>query len=139
LEFALITPMFMAIAFMVVQGGLYWEAQNVVDSIATDTGRVVRTYSSYPGLDSDALPTQSQMQTVASQNVTQLAQDPHGINAGKLVSAVQAGSVSPPSWNAIQVTVKARAISVLGFVSLPRISQTVTGPYEGFRPQDVGP
>lgn len=137
LEFALITPVFMVLAFMVVQGGLYWEAQNVVDSIANDTGRVMRSSSSYPGLNLDALPTQPQMQTVAAKNVQELASDPHGINAGKLASSVALDSVSPPSWDDMRVTVTGRSISVLGFITLPKISETVSGPYEGFRPQGV--
>jgi len=138
LEFALITPVFMVLAFMVVQAGLYWEAQNVVDSIATDTGRVVRTFRSYPDIPTDALPDQAHMQSVAAAHVTELAGEPHGINAGKLVSSVALGSVSPPSWDNISVTVTAKSISVLGFISLPQIKETVSGPYEGFRPANVG-
>lgn len=138
LEFALITPIFMALAFMVVQAGLYWEARNVLNAIADDTGSMVRASTSYPGVPIDQVPAADQMSAIATQRVAELRDAPDGINGGKLAHDVALQSVSPATEQDIRVTVTGRSISVLGFFDLPTITVSSEGPYEGFHPADQG-
>jgi len=138
LEFALITPVFMVLAFLVVQAGLYWEAQNVLNSVAVDTGRSARSYQSYPNVAQGQLPQQQQMATVGSTAVSSLVNDSHGINAGGLARGVGFGGIDSASWDTITVHITGKAINILTFIPLPDLKATATGPYEGFRPQPVG-
>lgn len=133
LEFALITPLFMALAFAIVQAGLLWEAHNVLNAIASDAGRTARSYQSYPGLDPSQLPQRSAMASVANGEVTRLRDDSKGINSGGLAADVALDFVHAPSMQSVTVQVKGQAISLLGF-HLPEITATSTGSYEGFRP-----
>ncbi|HVX43781.1 MAG TPA: TadE family protein [Mycobacteriales bacterium] len=138
LEFALITPIFITLAFIVVQAGLYWEARNVLDSIADDTGSMVRAGTSYPGVPIDEMPPVDQMTTIAGQRVTEIRDAPDGINGGKLARDIALQSVSPATREDIRVTVTGRCISVLGFFDLPTITVSSEGPYEGFHPAGEG-
>jgi hypothetical protein len=138
LEFALITPIFMTLAFMVVQAGLYWEARNVLNAIADDTGAVVRATTSYPGVPIDEVPTANQMNAVAGRRVADMRDDPHGINGGKLAQDIELQPVSPATEQDIRVTVTGRSISILGIFELPMITVSSEGPYEGFHPANQG-
>ena len=138
LEFALITPIFMTLAFMVVQAGLYWEARNVLNAIADDTGSIVRASTSYPGVPIDEVPTAGQMNTVAGNRVAELRDDPDGINGGKLAQDIQLQPVGPATEQDIRVTVTGRCISIVGLFDLPTITVSSDGPYEGFHPANQG-
>lgn len=136
LEYALVVPIFLVLAFMVVQAGLYWEAHNVLNAVADQTGRVTRTHASYPGIPADAMP------SVAQLDATAVGAEPRALAAldpGKMASGVRVDSVTvpDPAQRTITVTVSGAPLSILGF-GLPRIAASVTGAYEGYVPVAAG-
>lgn len=138
LEFALIAPMFLALAFLIVQAGLLWEAHNVLNAIANDAGRTARSYQSYPDLDPAQVPDVSRMRTVAGGEVDSLRDTSKGINKGGLAEDIALDTVTVDADRTVTVQVTGQSISLLGF-HLKQITATSKGSYEGFRPAAVGP
>lgn len=129
LEYALIAPVFLAITFLVIQAGLYWAAQNVMNSVADETGRAVRSFQSYGDGYLTQMPSVGQMQGVGQQAVGTAESS---VDGGDLANNVALGNLTAdPTTRTITVEVTGRPISLLGF-DLPLITSKASGTYEGW-------
>jgi Flp pilus assembly protein TadG len=83
-EYALLTPVFLVLTFLIIQAGMYYYARNVAQSAAEDAARSARATVPTPGEIADpnqqVFPTDDQLQQRAEQgfNSTLTALDPRG-------------------------------------------------------------
>lgn len=135
LEYALIAPVFLLIAFTVIQAGLYWAAQNVLNSVADETGRSVRSFQSYGDAYLTQMPSLGQMQGMAQQTIGPAESS---VDGGDLANSVVVSSITAdPTTRTITVEVTGRPISLLGF-DMPQITSEASGTYEGWNPNAQG-
>ncbi|MGI9093617.1 MAG: TadE/TadG family type IV pilus assembly protein [Mycobacteriales bacterium] len=129
LEFALITPAFLAITFLVIQAALAYEAQNMLNARAQSIGLTVRSCATYgdANCQSSAVPSSAQIDS-AAQNII------HGYdNSGTVLTSTTGSAGLEGNDRVIRVQLTGQPIELLGFGVKERTAVN-TGTYEGFRP-----
>ncbi|KQR12382.1 TadE family protein [Cellulomonas sp. Leaf334] len=117
IELVLYTPILMLVIFLTVQFALTWYGNEVAGAIARETARVVRVGGGTPASVAEAR-THAQEYTDAI--------------GGASFRDLQV-QITQPDADTVRVTVSGRALEIVdGFA--PRVSATVQGPIESFRP-----
>lgn len=117
IELVLYTPILMLVIFLTVQFALTWYGNEVAGAVARETARVVRVGGGTP-------------QSVAEARTH--AQEYTDAVGGASFRDLQV-QITQPDADTVRVTVSGRALEIVdGFA--PRVSATVQGPIESFRP-----
>lgn len=117
IELVIYTPMLMLVIFLIVQFALSWQGNEVADAVAREAARDVRTGGGTAQSVADA-------QSHAAQYAA--------VVGGSALKDVRV-DISMPDDLTVRVTVTGRSVEIVqGFA--PRVSATVQGPIESFRP-----
>ncbi len=119
IELVLYTPILMLVIFLTVQFALTWYGNEVAGAVARETARVVRVGGGTPDSIADA--------RAHAQEYTDAV-------GGASFQDLQV-QITQPDDETVRVTVSGRALEIVdGFA--PRVSATVQGPIEQFRPDE---
>ncbi|GEK22904.1 TadE family protein [Cellulomonas xylanilytica] len=117
IELVLYTPVLMLVIFLTIQFALTWYGNEVAGAVARETARVVRVGGGTPQSVADA--------RTHARNYTAAV-------GGTSFRDLQV-QITQPDDQTVRVTVSGRALEIVdGFA--PRVSATVQGPIEQFRP-----
>lgn len=118
IELVLYTPLLMLVVFVAVQFALTWHGNEVAGAVAREAARVVRTGGGTPASLDEAR--------------TRAAEYAEAIG-GSALTDVQVEVTSLVATQEVRVTVTGRSVEIVAGLA-PRVSATVQGPVEGFRP-----
>lgn len=116
-ELVLYTPLLMLVIFVVVQFALTWYGNQLAGAVARETSRVVRVGGGTP-----------ESVTAARARATEYAT----AIGGSSLTDVQV-DIAQPDALTVRVTVTGRSIEIVDGLA-PRVSVSVQGPVESFRP-----
>lgn len=118
IELVIYTPLIMLVMFVAVQFALSWHGNQIAGAVAREAARVARTEAGAPG-------------SVAAAEAAGL--DYATAIGGKALTDVTVEVTLLPAQESVTVTVTGRASEIVQGLS-PRVSATVEGPLETFRP-----
>ncbi|MBI1759419.1 MAG: pilus assembly protein [Actinobacteria bacterium] len=134
-EYALLTPAFLLLTFLIIQAGMYYYARSVAQSVAEDSSRAARsaqlTASAINDPAAQQLPSQSELQTLAQAGADRsiAALDPnHSFLRGPIT--VRASVVG--GYNQLMVTVEGTSANLVPFLHM-RVRAQSSGPIEIFK------
>jgi Flp pilus assembly protein TadG len=117
IELVIYTPVLMLVIFLTVQFALTWHGNQIAGAVARETARVVRTGGGTPQSLADASAKGAQYAAALG---------------GSALTGVEIVVVQPDDLT-VRVTVTGRSVEIVqGFA--PKVSATVQGPIESFRP-----
>jgi len=118
IELVMYTPVLMLVIFLTVQFALSWHGSEVAGAVAREAARVARVGGGTPAAIADA--------------------EARGVDyaaavGGQSLTQVDVQVTPVPAAREVRVTVTGRSVEIIpGFA--PRVSRTVQGPVEAFRP-----
>jgi Flp pilus assembly protein TadG len=133
LEFAMLSVVFLALVFIVVQAALYYHARNVIKAEAEGVARAVRAYPTNARLE-DQVPSQQQVDNLA--RTAALDQWERLDGSGNTTSEPQVTADVDGAVNQVEITVQANPILIIpGLFGDNKLTITATagGPFEIFK------
>ena len=133
LEFAMLSVVFLALVFFVVQAALYYHARNVVKAEAEGVARAVRAYPTNVQLE-DQVPSAAQVEALARTAAREQWQRLDG--GGNTTTEPVVRRAAVVDYDQVQITLEADPILIIpGLFGDNRLTITATagGPFEIFK------